>query len=96
MNETLRDLQAKAVTLDLHGEALGTADVDVVDRQIHAVAGEISTERLNGREHRGHTGLVLDLLKQLFADQERLDAFLDDLRHGFGSLQSRVDTHPRN
>ena len=67
------------MTLDLHGEALRTADVEVVDRQIHAVAGQVSTQRLDRREHRGHAGLVLNLLEQLLADQERLDAFLDDL-----------------
>ena len=67
------------MTLDLDGEALGTADVDVVDREIHAVAGEVSAERFDRREHGGHARLVLDLLEQLLADEKGLDAFLHDL-----------------
>jgi hypothetical protein len=76
------------VTLDLDGEALGTADVDVVDREIHAVAGEVSAERLDRREHRGHARLVLDLLEQLLADEKGLDAFLHDLGHELGLWMS--------
>lgn len=84
----IRDLQGKTVPLDLHAEALGAADVDVVLRQIHAVASHVGAERLDGREHRGHARLVLDLGKELLADQEGLDAFLDDLRHASSLVSS--------
>ena len=78
------------MTLDLHAEALGAADVDVVLGQIHAVASHVRAERFNGGEDRGHARLVLDLLKQLLADQKGLDALLDDLRHRPRDHESRV------
>jgi hypothetical protein len=52
----------------------------VNSRNVPAVAPS-SSEWLAGRKDRGHARLVLNLLKQLLADQEGLDAFLDDLRH---------------
>ena len=90
INESLRDLQAKSVTLHLHAEALGSADVDVVLRQIHAVASFVRAQRFDGREDRGHAGLVLDLLEQLLADQKRLDAFLNDLSERPRDHEGRV------
>jgi hypothetical protein len=80
------------VTLDLHGEALRTADVDVVDREIHAVAGEVSAERFDRREHGGHARLVLDLLEQLLADEKGLDAFLHDLGHAQALVGGRPES----
>jgi hypothetical protein len=61
------------VPLHLHAEALRSADVDVVLRQIHAVASFVRAERFDGREDRGHSRLVLDLLEQLLADQKRFE-----------------------
>jgi hypothetical protein len=48
---------------------LRAANVDVVDRQIHAVASHLCAEVFNRGEDGGHSRLVLDLLEQLFADQ---------------------------
>jgi hypothetical protein len=59
------------VPLDLHAEALGSTDVDVVLRQVHAVARFISAQGLDRREDGRHSRLVLDLLQQLLADQKR-------------------------
>ncbi len=90
VDEALGDLQTKTVTLHGDAEALGSADVDVVDRQIHAVAGFLCPQGLDGREDRLHAGLELDALVQRGSDQEGLDAFLNDLRHRPGNHEGRI------
>lgn len=90
INESLGDLQAQTVTLHADAEALRSADVDVVLRQIHSVASFVRAQRLDGGEDRGHSRLVLDLLEQALADQKRLDSFLNDGGHRAGNHEGRV------
>jgi hypothetical protein len=79
VDESLGDLQTKTMTFHRHAEALRSADVDVVDREIHSIAGFFCAQGLDGREHGLHSGLELDTLQQGSADQQGLDAFLNDL-----------------
>ena len=75
------NLEAEAVPLYGHAEALRSTDVDVDERNVRAVGNFLCTQRLDGREHRHHALLILDALQEVGADEERLDAFLHHLGH---------------
>jgi hypothetical protein len=90
VDETLRDLEGKTVTGHVDAEGLRTSDVDVVGRQVHAVAGFFRAQWFDGREDRHHSLFVGNALQKVLADEIRLDAFLDDLGHGAGNHELSV------
>ncbi len=81
------------MTGHVDGEALRTGNVDVVVRQVHAVAGFLCTQRLDGGEHGLHARLIGHALQEGGTDQKRFDPLLHDLGQHLLWIGNGFGTH---